>query len=235
MSQWLSERLNRQFIVENRAGAGGNIGTEAVVRAPADGRTLLLVASTNAINATLYDKLNYDFLRDIAPISSIVQGPFFMVVNPSYPPKNVTEFIAYAMANPGKISMASAGIGTPNHLMGELFNISGIKMLHVPYRGEAPAITDIISGQVQVLFVSGSVSIEQIRANKLRALAVSTATRSMALPDVPTIGETVRGYEASAWAGMGAPKGTPLELSTYSIAKLTRAWQAPASGRSTIS
>jgi tripartite-type tricarboxylate transporter receptor subunit TctC len=213
IAQWLTDRLRQQFIVENKAGAGGNIGTEAVVRAQADGRTLLLAAPANAINATLYDKLNYDFLRDTAPIAGMIQSSFIMVVHPSHPAKNVSDFIAYAKANPGKVSMGSAGIGTPNHLMGELlFMMTGTKVVHVPYRGEALALTDIISGQVEVLFVSGTVSLEQVRARIVKALAVSTAKRSVALPDVPTIAETFPGYDAGGWAGLCAPRGTSPEI-----------------------
>jgi tripartite-type tricarboxylate transporter receptor subunit TctC len=213
MGQWLSERLGQQFVVENRQGAGGNIGTEAVVRAPADGYTLLLAATPNAINATLYDRLNFNFIRDIAPVAGIVHGPQVMVMHPAHPTRTVPDFIAYAKANPGKVNMASGGIGSPGHLAGELFKImTGVNLVHVPYRGEGPALTDAISGQVQLLFVSASPSLEFIRAGKLRALAVTTATRSPALPDVPTIAEAVPGYEARAWAGMGAPKGTPSEI-----------------------
>jgi tripartite-type tricarboxylate transporter receptor subunit TctC len=213
MGQWLSERLGQQFIVENRPGAGGNIGTEAVVRAQPDGYTLLLAATPNAINATLYDKLNFDFIRDIAPVAGIVHGGQVMVLHPSHPTKTVADFIAYAKANPGKINMASGGIGTPGHLAGELFKImAGVNLIHVPYRGEGPALTDAISGQFELMFVSASPSLEFIRAGKLRALAVTTATRSPALPDVPSVAETVPAYEATAWAGMGAPKGTPSEI-----------------------
>ena len=178
-----------------------------------DGYTLLLVASANAINATLYDKLNFNFIRDIAPVASIVRAPIVMEVNPSVPAKTVPEFIAYAKANPGKINMASAGIGTPPHVAGELFKMmTGIDMVHVPYRGAAPALTDLLGGQVQVMFGSVPASIEHIRAGKLRALAVTTATRSEALPDIPTVGDFVPGYEASAWYGIGAPRNTPAEI-----------------------
>ena len=213
MGQWLSERLGQQFVIENRPGAGGNIGTEAVVRAPADGYTLLLVGTANAINATLYDKLNFNFIRDIAPVAGVIRAPNVMVVNPSVPAKTVPEFIAYAKANPGKINMASAGNGTAGHMAGELFKMmTGVDMVHVPYRGAAPALTDLLGGQVQVMFDTMPSSIEHIRAGKLRALAVTTATRSEALPDVPTVAEFVPGYEASGWFGVGAPKNTPAEI-----------------------
>jgi len=213
MGQWLSERLGQQFLVENRPGGAGNIGTEAVVRARADGYTLLLVTNANAMNATLYEKLNFNFIRDIAPVASIMGAPFVMVVNPSHPAKTVPEFIAYAKANPGRISMASLGIGTGTHLSGELFKMmTGVNMVQVPYRGDAPAVTDLISGQVQVMFCNTVSSVEHIRAGRLRALAVTTAARSDALPDVPTVGEFVQGYEASAWWGFGAPKNTLAEI-----------------------
>ena len=213
MGQWLSERLGQPFIIENRPGAGSNIGTEAVVRALPDGHTLLLVTSTNAINATLYDKLNFNFIRDIVPIASIYSAPLVMEVNPSVPVKTVPEFIAYAKANPGKINMASTGIGTPQHVAGELFkSMTGIDMVHVPYRGSAPALTALLGGQMQVMFDTLASSIEQIRAGKLRALAVTAATRLEALPEIQTVAETVPGYEAIQWQGMGAPKGTPAEI-----------------------
>ena len=213
MSQFLSERLGQQFIVENRPGAGGNIGTETVVRADADGYTLLLVASANAINTTLYDKLNFNFIRDIAAVAGIISLPEVMVVNPSLPAKTVPEFTAYAKANPGKLSMASGGNGTPGHVAGELFKMmTGVKMVHVPYRGLAPALTDLLGGQVQVAFGSVPSSIEHIRTGKLRSLAVTTAMRTEALPDIPTVGEFVPGYEASFWYGVGAPKATPAEI-----------------------
>ena len=213
MGQWLSERLGQQFVIENRPGGGGNIGTEAVVRASPDGYTLLLVGGGNAINATLYDKLNFNFIRDIAPVAGIERHPYVMVVNPSFPPKAVSEFIAYAKANPGKLTMASAGIGTPSHLFGELFKMmAGVGMVHVPYRSAGPALTDLLGGQVQVMFPTTVSSIEYIKTGRLRALAVTTATRSDALPDIPTVGEFVAGYEASAWLGIGAPKATPVEI-----------------------
>ena len=213
MGQWLSERLGQQFVIDNRPGGGTNIGTEAVVRAPADGYTLLMVGGYNAINATLYDKLNHNFIRDIAPVAGIIVVPNVMVVNPSVPAATVPEFIAYAKSKPGKTTMASAGTGTPSHVTGELFKMmAGVNLVHVPYRGGGPALTDLLSGQVQVMFATMPSSIEYIRAGKLRALAVATATRSEALPDVPTVGEFVPGYEASSWSGVGAPKATPAEI-----------------------
>jgi len=213
ISQWLSERLGQQFVVDNRPGAGGNSATEAVTRAPADGYALLPVGSPNAINATLYEKLNFNFVRDIAPIAGIIREPLFIEVHPLFPAKTVPEFIAYAKANPGKINMASAGNGTSTHVAGELFKMmSGINMVHVPYRGGAPALTDLLGGQVQVFFAPMSFSIEYIRTGKLRALAVTTATRSETLPDTPTVSDFVPGYEASFWHGLGAPKGTPAEI-----------------------
>ena len=214
MGQWLSERLGQPFVIENRPGAGTNIGTEVVVRAPADGYTLLLVSSDSAINATLYEKLSFNFIRDIAPVAGIVRLPFLMLVNPSVPAKTVPEFIAYAKANPGKINMASSGIGTAPHLAGELFKtMAGLNnLVHVPYRGGAPALTDLISGQVQVMFLSPAASIEYIRSGRLRALAVTSATRWEGLPDLPTVVDFLPGYEASAWFGVGAPKNTPSEI-----------------------
>jgi tripartite-type tricarboxylate transporter receptor subunit TctC len=213
MGQWLLERLGQQFIIENRPGAGGNIGTEAVVRAPSDGYTLLLATVVNAINATLYRKLNFNFIRDIAPVASIVRSPLVMQVNPSFPPKTVPEFIAYAKANPGKINMASGGSGTEQHVSGELFKMmAGINMLHVPYRGEAPALTDMLGGQVQVIFGTMPGTIEYIRAGKLRPLAVTATARVEALPDVPAVAEFVPGFEASSWYGVGAPRNTSAEV-----------------------
>jgi tripartite-type tricarboxylate transporter receptor subunit TctC len=213
MGQWLSERLGQPFVVENRPGANGNIGTEAVVRASPDGYTLLMVGGWNAINATLYDKLSFNFSRDIAPVAGIVRALNVMVINPSFPAKAVPEFIAYVKANPGKISMASVGIGSAPHLYGELFKImAGVDMVHVPYRSGGPALTDLLGGQVQVYFASTVASIEYIRAGRLRALAVTTAMRSDALPGIPTMGEFVPGYEASTWYGVGAPKATPAEI-----------------------
>ena len=213
MGQWLSERLGRQFLVENRPGAGTNIGTEAVVRAPADGYTLLLVNSSNAINATLYDKLSFVFLRDIVPVAGILRAPLFLVVHPSFPAKTVPEFIAFAKANPGKVTMASPGNGSSPHVSGELFKMmAGIDMTHVPYRGGGQVMTDLIAGQVQVSFIGLTVAIEHIRSGKLRALAVAAATRSDVLPDIPTVSDFVPGYEASAFWGVGAPRTTPAEI-----------------------
>jgi tripartite-type tricarboxylate transporter receptor subunit TctC len=210
---WLSGRFGQQFVVENRPGGGSNIGTEAVVRAPPDGYTLLLVSTTNAINATLYDRLNFDFLRDIAAVAGIIRLPFVMVVNPSVPAKTVPEFTAYAKANPGKINLGSPGIGTPGHVAGELFKMmAGVDLVHVPYRGGGPVMTDLLGGQVQVLFGSTSLTIEHIRAGKLRPLAVTTATRWEGLPDIPTVNDFVSGYEASAVSGLGAPRNTPAEI-----------------------
>jgi tripartite-type tricarboxylate transporter receptor subunit TctC len=214
IGQWLWERLGQPFVIENRPGAGSNIGTEAVVRAPADGYTLLLCGSFNAINATLYDKINFNFIRDIAPVAGVIRGvAYVMVVNPSVLPKSVPEFIAYAKANPRKVNMASAGIGAGSHIAGELFKMmTGVNMAHVPYRSAAPALTDLIGGQVQVYFGTTVASIDYIRAGTLRALAVTTATRWDALPDIPTVSEFVPGYEASTWYGVGAPKATPAEI-----------------------
>jgi len=213
MGQWLSERLNQAFVVENRPGAGANIATETVVRAPADGYTLLVAGTFNASNATLYDKLNFNFIRDIASVAGIMRTSNVVVVHPSFPAKTIPEFIAHAKTNPGWISVASPGIGTVSHMSGELFKMmTGVNMVHVPYRGDAPAVTDLISGQVQVMFSNTVSSIEHIRAGRLRALAITTATRAEALPNVPTIGEFVHGYEASAWWGFGAPKNAPKEI-----------------------
>ena len=212
IAQWLSERLGQPFVVENRPGAGTNIATEAVVRAQPDGYTLLFVAPSSAINATLYEKLSFNFIRDIAPVASLIRLPNVMEVNLSVPVKTVPEFIAYAKADRSKINMASPGVGTSVHLSGELFKMmAGVDMLHVPYRGTAPALTDLLGGQVQVMFGTMTGSIEYIRTGTLRALAVTTATRAEALPDVPTVAEFVPGYEASTWYGIGAPKNTPTE------------------------
>ncbi len=213
MGQWLSERLGQQFVIENRPGAGTNIATEAVARAAPDGYTLLLATPANAINATLYDKLNFNFIRDIAPVASIIRAPNVMLVSSSLPAKTVPEFIAYAKANPGKVNMASSGVGASSHLSGELFKMmAGVDMVHVPYRGTPSAITDLLGGQVQVMFATVPTVIEYIRAGTLRALAATTATRLEALPDIPTVSEFVPGYEASAWWGVGAPRNTPTEI-----------------------
>lgn len=213
LGQWLSERLGQQFIVENRTGGGGNVGTELVVRASPDGYTLLLVNLTNVVNVTLYDNLNFNFIRDIAPVASISREPLCMEVNPSFPAKTVPEFIAYAKTNPGKINMASPGIGTTPHMAGELFMfLAGVNMVHVPYRSSAPALTDLLGGQVQVYFSPLPPSIEYIRTGKLRALAVTSAGRSAALPDIPPLADFVPGYEANTFFGIGAPKKTPVEI-----------------------
>jgi tripartite-type tricarboxylate transporter receptor subunit TctC len=213
MGQWLSERLGQAFVIENRPGAGGNIGTEAVVRAPPDGYTLLMIVPPNAISATLYDKLNFNFIRDIAPVASMIRQPLVMLVNPLVPAKTVPEFVAYAKANPGKINFASAGIGSTLHVAGELFKMmTGVSMVHVPYRGEAPALTDLLGGQAQVMFGSMTAPIQYIRAGKLRALAVTSVTRSEALPDIPTVGDFVPGFEVTDWYGIGVPKKTPTEI-----------------------
>jgi tripartite-type tricarboxylate transporter receptor subunit TctC len=213
MGQWLSERLGQQFIVENRPGAATNIGTEVVVRAPADGYTLLLVGTPSAINATLYPNLNFNFLRDITPVAGLIRVPNVMVVHPSFPARTVPELIAYAKTNPGKINHASSGVGSANHMTAELFKaMTGVHMVHVPYRGTAPALTDLLAGQVQLSFDTIPSLIEYVRAGKLRALAVSTATRSEALPDVPTLSEFVPGYESSAYFGVGVPANTPAEI-----------------------
>jgi tripartite-type tricarboxylate transporter receptor subunit TctC len=219
LGQWLSERLGQEFIIENRAGATGNIGTEAVVRAPPDGYTLLMAVSANAINATLYQKLNYDFLRDIAPVASVAEFPLVMEVTPSLPVKTVPDFIAYAKANPRKINMASGGIGSPQHVAGELFKLmAGVEMLHVPYRGAAPALVDLIGGQVQVTFDPLSSSIAYIKAGSLCALAVTTAMRSEALPELPVVADFLPGFAASYWCGVGLPRNAPVEI----IDKLNR-------------
>jgi tripartite-type tricarboxylate transporter receptor subunit TctC len=212
IGQWLSERLGQPFIIENRPGAGGNVATEAIVRAPPDGYTLGLVGAPNAINATLYGNLNFNVIRDITPVAGIMRAPNVMVVHPSFPAKTVFEFIAYAKANPGKTNMASAGNGSTPHVSGELFKMmTGVNMQHVPYRGAGPALADLMGGQVQVMFDNLPSSIEHIRAGKLRALAVTSAMRSETLPEIPTVADFVPGYEASTWNGVGAPKNTPKE------------------------
>jgi tripartite-type tricarboxylate transporter receptor subunit TctC len=213
IAQSLSERLNQSFIIENRPGAAGNVGTEAVVRAAPDGYTLLLVGAPHAINATVYDNLNFNFIRDIAPVVSLIGVPLVMEVNPSVPARTVPEFIAFAKGNPEKLNMASPGVGTPQHVSGELFKMmAGVDLFHVPYRGSAPALTDLLSGQVQVMFDTTPASIGYIRAGRIRPLAVTTASRSDALPDIPAISEFVPGYEASSWYGIGVPKNTPTEI-----------------------
>jgi len=223
IGQWLSDRLGQQFVVENRTGAGGNAGAEAVAKSPPDGYTLLLAAAANAIGVTLYEKLNFNLIRDVAPVASTHREPFVMEANPSVPVKTVAEFIAHAKANPGKINMASAGIGSGNHISGELFKMmTGVNLVHVPYRGGGPALVDLLGGQVQVIFATMSSSIEYVRAGKLRALAVTTATRSPVLPDIPTVNEFVPGYESSFWSGIGAPRNTPAEI----IDKLNKAINA---------
>ena len=213
MGQWLSERLGQSFVIENRPGGGTNIATEAAVRAEPDGYTLLLVAPANAINATLYDKLNFNFLRDIDPVAGIIRFPNVVVVNPSLPVKSIPELIAYAKANPGKLNMASSGNGSTIHMSGELFKmLTGINMVHVPYRGGAPALTDLIAGQVHVMFDNIPTCAEHVKTGKLRGLAVTSTTRSAVLPDLPTVADFLPGYEASAWYGIGAPKNTPAEV-----------------------
>jgi len=213
VGQWLAERLGTPFVIEHRPGAGSNLGTEVVVNAPPDGYTLLNLSSANATNATMYEKLNFDFIRDIAPVASLVRFPYVLEVNPSVPIRSVPELIAYAKASPGKLSIASSGTGTPAHIAGELFKLmTGVDMVHVPYRGAALALTDLLGGQVQVMIDNMAASLEHIRAGRLRALAVTTATRLEMLPDVPTVGEFVPGFEASSMNGLGAPKRTPTEI-----------------------
>jgi tripartite-type tricarboxylate transporter receptor subunit TctC len=213
IGQWLSERLGQQFVIESRPGGGSNIGTEVVAHAPPDGYTLLIFNAAPLINAAMYDKLNYNFFRDIAPVASINRMPLVLAVNPAVPVKTFSEFIAYAKADPGRINMASAGTGTPPHLAGELFKMmAGVNLVHVPYRGGGPALIDLIGGQVQVMFTIMLSSIEYIRAGKLRALAVTTGTRSDALPDLPTVGDFLPGYDASEWYGIGVPRKTPTEI-----------------------
>jgi tripartite-type tricarboxylate transporter receptor subunit TctC len=219
MGQWLSERLGQPFVIESRPGAGTNIGTEAVVKSPADGYTLLLINAAAAINATLYAKLNFNFIRDIAPVAGITREALVMQVNPGVPAKSIPEFVAYAKTMPGKINMASGGNGAPSHVAGELFKMmTGVDLVHVPYRGAAPALTDLLAGQVQVYFGPMPASIEHIKTGRLRASAVTTETRSQAMPDLPSIGEFLPGYEASTWYGIGAPRDT----STAIIARLNK-------------
>jgi len=223
IGQWLSERLGQQFVIENRSGASGNIGTEAVVNAPPDGYMLLLATIPNAANASLYEKLNFNFIDDIVPVAGIIRVPQVILVHPSVPVRTVPELIAYAKANPGKVNMASAGKGASSHLAGELFKfMAEVNMMHVPYRGGGPALTDLLGGQVQVYFGTAPESIGYVRSGKLRALAVTTASRAEVLPDLPTIGEFVPGYESSQWYGLGAPKNTPAEI----VEKLNKAINA---------
>jgi tripartite-type tricarboxylate transporter receptor subunit TctC len=213
IGQWLSDRLGQTFVIENRPGAGGNIGTEVVANAAPDGYTLLLATVPNAVNATLYEKLNFNFVRDIAPIGGIIRVPQVILVHPSVPAKTLPEFIAYAKANPGKVNMASAGNGSAPHMAGELFNVmTGVNLVHVPYRGQGPALTDLLGGQVQVLFATTPGTTDYIKTGKLRALAVTTAARAEVLPDVPPVGDFVPGYEASQWYGLAAPHNTPPEI-----------------------
>jgi tripartite-type tricarboxylate transporter receptor subunit TctC len=229
MGQWLTQRLGQQFVVENRPGASGNIATEAVVRSQPDGYTLLLAATADAVNGSLYANMSFNFVRDIAPVVGIVRGGTAMVVHPSFPSRTVPEFINYAKASPGKITMATAGNGSPSHLAGELFKMmTEVDLLHVPYRGDAPALTDAIAGQVGVIFSPLTVAAEHVKAGKLRALAVTTETRSEVLPGLPTIAETLPGYEASGWAGVGAPKQTPTEIIALLNREINAALQSPA-------
>jgi tripartite-type tricarboxylate transporter receptor subunit TctC len=228
IGQWLSERLGQPVVVENRPGAGTNIGTEAVVKAAPDGYTLLLISAANTINATLYERLNFNFIRDIAPVAGLIRGPLVMEVHPSVPARTVPEFIAYAKARPGMINMGSAGNGTPGHMSGELFRMmTGLDLVHVPYRGGAPALTDLLAGQVQVMFDNLPTSIEHIRAGKLQALAVTTAARSDMLPDLPTVSEFVPGYEVSSWFGIGAPASTPADIKEKLSADISTALADP--------
>jgi tripartite-type tricarboxylate transporter receptor subunit TctC len=228
IGQWLSERLGQSFVIENRPGADGNIGTEVVVNAPADGYTLLLATVPNAVNATLYPKLNFNFIRDIAPVSGIIRVPMVVLVHPSVPARTIPEFIAYAKANPGKVNMASAGTGSAPHMAGELFNaMAGISLVHVPYRGQGPALADLLGGQVQVLFATSPGTADYIRTGKLRALAVTSPSQAEVLRDLPSVGDFVSGYEASQWYGLGAPKRTPVDI----IERLNREINAAFSDR----
>ena len=228
LGQWLSDRLGRPFVIENRPGAGTNIATEAVVRSPADGYTLLLATGANTINATLYEKLNFNFISDIAPVASISRETFALEVNPSFPAKIVPEFIAHAKANPGKLSIASPGSGTAPHMAGELFKMmAGVDLVHVPYRGSATALTDLMGGQVHLTFGPLTSSIQYVRAGKLRALAVSSASRSDALPDIPTMGDFLPGFEATGWFGIGVPRGTPAEIINKLNAEINAALADP--------
>ena len=213
IGQWLGDHLGQNFIVENRTGAGGNIGTEAVVNAAADGYTLLLATVPNAVNASLYEKLSFNFVRDIAPVGGVIRVPMVVLVNPAVPAQSLAEFISYAKANPGKVNMASAGSGSAPHMAGELFKMmTGVDMVHVPYRGQGPALTDLLGGQVQILFAAAPGTADYVKTGKLRALAVTTAARMQEMPDIPTVGDFVPGYEASQWYGFAAPKNTPAEI-----------------------
>jgi tripartite-type tricarboxylate transporter receptor subunit TctC len=213
IGQWLSERLGQSFVIENRPGAGGNLGTETVVNAAPDGYMLLLATVPNAVNATLYEKLNFNFIRDIAPVAGVIRVPMVILVHPSVPARTIPEFIAHAKANPGKVNMASAGIGSAPHMAGELFNVmAGVNLVHVPYRGQGPALTDLLGGQVQILFATTPGTTDYIRTGRLRGLAVTTAARAEGLPDLPPVADFVPGYDASQWYGVGAPKGTPAAI-----------------------
>jgi tripartite-type tricarboxylate transporter receptor subunit TctC len=228
IGQWLSERLGQQFVVENRTGAATNIATDAVVRAAPDGYTLLLVNAANAINATYYENLSFDFMRDIAPVAGIGRFPYFMAVNPAFPAKNVREFIDYAKANPGKILMGTGGAGGPDHTSGELLQLmTGIKMTHVPYRGTAPALTDLLGGQVHMVFCTIPSAAHHVKAGSLRAIAVTSATRLEAMPDIPTVGETVQGFESAQWYGVGVPAGTPAAVIATLNKEVTAALSDP--------
>src|SRR3954470_9275193 len=229
IGQWLADRLGQSFVVENRAGAGGNIGTEAVVNAAPDGYTLLLATVPNAVNASLYDKLNFDFIRGIAPVAGIIRVPMVILLNPSVPVRTVPELISYAKANPGKINMASAGNGTAPHMAGELFKMmAGVDMVHVPYRGQGPALSDLLGGQVQVFFATAPGTSDYISTGKLRALAVTTAARAELLPELPTVGDFLPGYETTQWYGMGAPAKTPTEIVSKLNREINAAIPAPA-------
>jgi tripartite-type tricarboxylate transporter receptor subunit TctC len=234
LGQWLTDRLGQPFVIENRPGGGGNIGTESVVRAAADGTTLLMIQAGNVINTSLYQHLSFSFPRDIAPVASIARPPFLMSVNPAVPVGTLSEFITYAKANPGKINMASAGVGTGNHVAGELFKmLAGVQMVHVPYRGGGPALADLVGGQVQVMFGSMPSMIGYVRAGTLRPLAVTTRTRSDVLPDTPTVGEFVQGHEATDFYGLGAPKDTPAEV-VEKLNSEVRAWLADTKTRARL-
>jgi tripartite-type tricarboxylate transporter receptor subunit TctC len=229
IGQWLSERLGQSFVIENRPGADGNLGTEAVVNAPPDGYTLLLATVPNAVNATLYQKLNFNFIRDIAPVAGVIRVPMVVLVHPSVAARTIPEFIAYAKANPGKINMASAGTGSAPHMAGELFNVmAGVSMVHVPYRGQGPALADLLGGQVQVLFATAPGTTDYIRTGRLRALAVTTSTQAEVLRDLPTVGDFVPGYEANQWYGIGAPQRTPVEIVDKLNKEINAAFANPA-------